>query len=835
MDEETLARARELRLAGLADNSAGRPDRAARTLRAALRLLPSTSQPASREVELVRVACLLTLAMAELMTSGLEAATERLTQARALAQGDPEMLARCRCQAGIIAVRTQDFARAAQDLQVVVAEPQWFTMQERAAILVNLGVLHFELGHPDEALDAYTAAAQIAKQAGDERLLFMAEHNRGYTRYLTGDLPAALADMAAAEELPAAVHRGPSLFSLAPVLGGAGLLDEAVVGLDRAQAACRPGVDRLLLAEIARERAVLLRLVGRFDEASRAARASRSRFETLAAPGPAASAALIILDCDLSRRRRLPAVLDGALRQEGVARVLGDSDLVARSIAVAAEAAARLGRPEVARAALRRYPRQSHGLVIHLRHVYAAAITDVASGRSPRPRLARAAADLAASQAVSASLDSRAARKVLSLRLAELDLDLAVRRGPSDVLRTLERWTSLGLPVVRPPADPRQAHLTQRLRALSQTLRDEPTPERRAEVARLRRELTDLGFAQRQTAAEADALPGLPDAVDALTVAERDLLWLFGHDGGLWGAGVVGGRRRLGRLTDLERCLVTTRRLPAGLRAGAYQASGPVRGAIGTSLAGGLKWLDEAVVRPWRLRSSGLVVIGTHAVSSVPWGLLPSLVGVPVTVARSATEWAGRRGGAASPSVRVLTGPGLRFAATEARRVAAAWRERPPGADAAASELVAALARAGVVHGAAHGQPPPASPMFSSLQMADGDVYAHELPTGEVRAGHVVLSSCDVGTSQVRPGDEPLGLAHTLLSLGVGSVVAAVAPVPDDETTQVMADYHIALARGLSSDEALAEAGAGSAFVVLGSSWRRVAENENRPLFGHGR
>ncbi|MCB0911834.1 MAG: CHAT domain-containing protein, partial [Propionibacteriaceae bacterium] len=121
---------------------------------------------------------------------------------------------------------------------------------------------------------------------------------------------------------------------------------------------------------------------------------------------------------------------------------------------------------------------------------------------------------------------------------------------------------------------------------------------------------------------------------------------------------------------------------------------------------------------------------------------------------------------------------------------------------------------------AAHGVHQPASPLFSSLRMADGDVFAHELPTGEVRAGHVVLSSCDVGTSQVRPGDEPLGLAHTLLSLGVGSVVAAVAPVPDDETAQVMADYHAALARGLASDEALAAAGAGSAFVVLGSAWR---------------
>jgi len=94
------------------------------------------------------------------------------------------------------------------------------------------------------------------------------------------------------------------------------------------------------------------------------------------------------------------------------------------------------------------------------------------------------------------------------------------------------------------------------------------------------------------------------------------------------------------------------------------------------------------------------------------------------------------------------------------------------------------------------------------------------LPAGRVRARHVVLSACDVATAQVRPGDEPLGLADTLLSLGVGSVVAAVAPVADDTTAAVMAAYHQGLRRGLPSDEALAAAGPGSPFVVLGSPWR---------------
>ncbi|MGV8910268.1 MAG: CHAT domain-containing protein [Propionicimonas sp.] len=822
MNEDVLERARERRLAGLADNSAGRPMRAARTLRAALKLL--LTGPAGRETDAIRVACLLTLAMSDLLTTGLDAASSRLAEARALAGDDPELVARCRCQRGILLVRTGDFTQAAEELDAVISEPQWFTVAERAAILVSRAVISFELGRPAEVESVAASAVQLAEEAGDNRLRFMAEHNRGYARYLTGDLPGALSAMAAAEELDADVFRGTSLFALARVLGEAGLLDQAIETLDRARAVCRPQVDSILRAEIERERAVLLRLTGDFADAARSARAAKAAFHRLGAADPEAAAGLIALDCDLSRGRRLPAVLAGALACEALAREFGDSDLVARSIPVAAEAAARLGRPDVARAALRRYPPESHGLVIHLRQVYAAAVTDLAAGRPPRRRLVAAAADLASSQATSGSLDSRAARKVLSLRLAGLDLGLAVDRGPTDVLATLERWSSMGLPVVRSPANPQQAELTQRLRVLSQALRDEPqAPEaqaRRTESSRVQRELTQLGLAQRQQDPQSVVLPDLRDALAGLTVGDRDLLWLFPHERSLWGVGVIAGRRRLARLADLDRCLETTRRVQADLRAAAYRPPGALGDAIAASLTTGLDWLDAAVVRPWRLRSSGLVVIGTHAVSSVPWGRLPSLAGVPTTVARSVTEWCARRTVSASTSVAVLTGPGLEHVDAEADQVAAAWPGSRPIRGARSSDLVAALADAEVVHVAAHGRHQPSSPLFSSLRMADGDVYAHELPAGEVRARHVVLSACDVGTAQVRPGDEPLGLAHTLLAMGVTAVVAAVAPVPDDETAAIMAAYHRKLAAGLPADEALATAGAGSSFMVLGSSWR---------------
>ncbi|MCC6498189.1 MAG: CHAT domain-containing protein [Propionibacteriaceae bacterium] len=823
-EPDGLDRARSLRAEAVSENLAGRPRRAMATLSRALRLVPPPDQPATAAENAVRVACLLTLAVAEYQLGGLPAAQTRLDEARLLAGGEPELVARWRCQRGLILGRSGDLATAAAELAVVVEEPQWFTPLEQCTIRLNRGMVFQWLGRPGEAAAEFEAAAELARDGGDDRQAFMAQHNRGYALYLTGDLPGALATMAVADRMDADVFRGTALYDRGLVLHEAGLLDEAVAALDQARAACRPGQDRLLRAEVDMQRARTLLLAGEYAESAASARSARRRFRRLGMAGPAAQSDLIVRDADLATGRRLQQAATAAAEDERVAVDLGDPELRARAVVVAAEAAARLGRPEEARLALRRYPNASFGLVLNLRLAYATAVANLAAGRSPRRQLAAAASALAASQAASASLDSRAARKVLSLRLAQLDIDLAVQRGPTDVLTTLERWSSLGLPVVRPPADPRQAELTRRLRALSRVLREDPAgPEaaaRRAESLRLRRELTGLSLAQRQEELGAAALVHASDALARIVAADRDLLWFFPHDGGLWGVAMIGGRRRLARLAELDRCLETTRRVQADLRAIAYQPAGPLRVAVAGSLTAGLAWLDETLVRPWRVRSPGLVVIGTHAVASVPWGGLPSLAGVPVTVASSATGWAGRRRTGA-PHVEVLTGPGLDHAAAEAAAVAGAWPSAGLREAATSGELLAALGSAEVVHVAAHGLHRADSPLFSSLRMSDGDVYAHELPAGRVRAGHVVLSACDVGTAQVRPGDEPLGLADTLLALGVSSVVAAVAPVADAETAATMAAYHAGLAGGLPSDEALAAAtSTGSAFVVLGSTWQ---------------
>ena len=134
-----------------------------------------------------------------------------------------------------------------------------------------------------------------------------------------------------------------------------------------------------------------------------------------------------------------------------------------------------------------------------------------------------------------------------------------------------------------------------------------------------------------------------------------------------------------------------------------------------------------------------------------------------------------------------------------------------------------ALDGARVVHLAAHGTHEAQSPLFSCVQMADGQVFAHEFPR-PVAAEHVALSACDVGQFSTRAGDEPLGLATALLSLGATSVLAAVAPVADHVAADAMVAYHRVLATG--EDAATAWAGAVSAhpgagvFCLYGSDWR---------------
>ncbi len=112
----------------------------------------------------------------------------------------------------------------------------------------------------------------------------------------------------------------------------------------------------------------------------------------------------------------------------------------------------------------------------------------------------------------------------------------------------------------------------------------------------------------------------------------------------------------------------------------------------------------------------------------------------------------------------------------------------------------------GVVHLAAHGTHETDNPLFSSLRLADGPLFAHELDGTDLHGVVVVLSACEVGLSTPRIGGESLGLTSVLLRLGARAVIASVAPLRDDVAARVMPSLHAELRDGAMPGTALARA-----------------------------
>jgi CHAT domain-containing protein len=173
-----------------------------------------------------------------------------------------------------------------------------------------------------------------------------------------------------------------------------------------------------------------------------------------------------------------------------------------------------------------------------------------------------------------------------------------------------------------------------------------------------------------------------------------------------------------------------------------------------------------------------------------------------------------------------VAGPGLDRGTGEAEAVGRIWSgELLTGADATGSAVGRVLAGTRMVHVAAHGTHQTENPLFSSLRLADGPLFAHELDLSVRTPEHVVLSACELGLATIRPGDEALGLTSVLLHLGTRSVVAGVARLGDDLAAETMVDYHARLARNADSAEALAAAlaaqpDAAAPFACFGAAYR---------------
>jgi tetratricopeptide (TPR) repeat protein len=830
---------RALYEAGVRLSRSARPREAQRSLHRALRMIADADPGA--ELATLKARSLISLAYVEFELHGREAAADRLDAAAAVVDeaGLAELGVLLHMQRGLLSLRVGRLQEAVAAFDAADEHRAAAPASDRSILLFNRAVAHLELGDLASARRDLSACTDQARAADLPMLRVKATHNLGFVEFTAGNLPRALQMMDAAYAMDPSLAPGIAFLGKAEVLVEAGLLREAdealavAITLFRAERLSRD------LAEAELERARCALALGDPRAARRLAAAARDRFRGQGGDGWRRAAELVVLQADLAAGRRVGTITAPASRlaaefaAEGLrlhARIAG---LVA---AEAALAGADLGAARTLFDGIEP-PRRGDPVTGRLHHRYVSARIAAAEGRTDtaRRRIGAALNDLAGYQARFGSIDLRTAAAVHGRRLAALDIRLALERGrPAAVFAAAERARAVAsrLPRVRPPDDPVAADLLSDLRRLIESLRAvEQDPVASAPLLRRRRELERQIMARSWTrTGSGAALRPAPIAAVRARLADRGstmVVYVQGEDG--LAAVVVGRRARLHGLGPAAPVVEHVRRVRADLDVLA-QPSLPegIRAAVRASLHRSLRALDDALSVPLRIEGP-LVLVSTGVLGQLPWASLPSLRGRPLVVAPSATKWWAASAASSGPpgATVALAGPGLGRGVDEVTAVAAAW----PGArvhsaeEATTAALAAAMTSASVVHVAAHGVHQPANPLFSSVRMADGPVFAHELDAGNRAPDHVVLSACEVGLATIRPGDEALGLASVLLQLGTRSVIAGVARVGDELAEQTMVAYHAALAKGLDSSAALAEAlnrtdgDVMAPFVNFGAAW----------------
>ncbi|WP_426567007.1 CHAT domain-containing protein [Angustibacter sp. McL0619] len=424
--------------------------------------------------------------------------------------------------------------------------------------------------------------------------------------------------------------------------------------------------------------------------------------------------------------------------------------------------------------------------------------------------------------------DLQAHVPALAQDLARVGIRVALDSGSADrLLREVERWRGQDLRSrpVRPPRDPELSQAIERLRRASTEAQEAgvgASGDRSAALTLAARERDVVRLSRR---AEPGAWsPPLPpaSAVELVrglagrsfveyVVTEGDLLALT-----LAGTGSARVRlHHLGRVREVEDRLAHLQFALARLATGRGSP-----GALAAALAGAQEsasQLDQLLVTPLhealQLAGAeglpGVVVAPTEALHAVPWALLPSLQGCPTHLVRSGTAWLAARSNRSMRAPKsvdrpevFVTGPGVTLAPTMPEH-RARFATVQFGAAATVATTLELLDGASVAHVAAHGRFRSDNPLLSSLRLADGDLTVYDLEGLRRPPELVVLAACHSAAAQVLPGNQLLGVAHALLTMGSAGVIATTLPTPDEETAVLMDALHRNLADGLDAGAAL--------------------------------
>jgi len=408
----------------------------------------------------------------------------------------------------------------------------------------------------------------------------------------------------------------------------------------------------------------------------------------------------------------------------------------------------------------------------------------------------------------------------LGADLAEQGVRLAVASGkPLAVLDWIERFRAgtLRRRPVRPPSNARLASELADLRRVTAELAQ--TTADGADSRALRAEQLRLEEAVRHRSRHAHGTRARIREFDVdelrSAVGQRALVEILRVDDAMLAVTLVDGRPRLftlGSYPDAMRELESLRFSLHRLARRHGSASSLAAARAGLSHAAGS--LDALLMRPLLdvIGDRELVLVPTGRLHALPWPTLPSLRGRPVSVAPSATTWLAAMRATTrrrtDQRVVLVAGPGLEHAEPEVAAVSALYSSPQvlSGPDATADVVRQTMDGAQLVHIAAHGRFRADNPQFSAIDLADGPLTVYDLE--RVRRGprQLVLSACDSGLSAVHAGDELMGLAGAVFSLGTSTLIASVVPVADDLTKALMVELHGELSAGATPAYALAVA-----------------------------
>ncbi|MET0862815.1 MAG: CHAT domain-containing tetratricopeptide repeat protein, partial [Nakamurella sp.] len=280
----------------------------------------------------------------------------------------------------------------------------------------------------------------------------------------------------------------------------------------------------------------------------------------------------------------------------------------------------------------------------------------------------------------------------------------------------------------------------------------------------------------------------------------------------LYAVTVVDGRARLRQLGSTTSIAKDITHLCFALRRLARDGSNDAARRVLFHLRESFDTLLFGPIRAY-IGDRSLVLVPSAALQSLPWSVLPTCAGRPITISPSARIWLAATESRRSPGsgTVVIAGPDLSGAQAEAEKVASVYPDARlmVGSGARVSEVKSAMDGAGLVHIAAHGLLRSDNPFFSSLLLTDGPLTVYELERLTHAPHHVVLAACQAATPKVVAQDEVLGLATALLAQGTASLVAPVVTVLDQAIVALMVDYHRLLRAGSTPAEAIAAAQTG--------------------------